>query len=157
MHNPSANRCYRTKPAVESAGRSLARPRGSALGGPSSPNGLLNVRSPQRSCDMCARTTGSGSTRNEIQPFLKRSGGRGLGEATLATCARGPTVAAGTTIADRPPRGSVFSDSGLALTISGSRHAGRSRGCQGAGDWRRTTSGAWRVPRPDRCLPPIRS
>ena len=44
IHNPAWDWCYRTAPEAELAGREIQWPRGKALGGSSSINGMIYIR-----------------------------------------------------------------------------------------------------------------
>lgn len=73
MHNPATDWCYKTEPDAGITGRSLQWPRGKILGGSSSMNGLLHVRSQLQDYDHWAELGNKGWPFKEVLPYFKKS------------------------------------------------------------------------------------
>ena len=71
FHDPAWNWCFRTEPEPHMAGRRVFQPRGRAVGGSSSLNGMVFVRGHPRDFDGWAEAGAEGWSYRDVLPFFK--------------------------------------------------------------------------------------
>jgi choline dehydrogenase len=79
IHNPAWDWCYRTAPEAELAGREIQWPRGKALGGSSSINGMIYIRGQAEDFDHWRQRGNRGWAYPDVLPYFRRSEDQGRG------------------------------------------------------------------------------
>jgi choline dehydrogenase len=73
IHNPAWDWCYKTAPEPELAGREIQWPRGKALGGSSSINGMIYIRGQAEDFDHWRQLGNRGWSYEDVLPYFRRS------------------------------------------------------------------------------------
>jgi choline dehydrogenase len=80
IHNPAWDWCYKTAPEPELAGREIQWPRGKALGGSSSINGMIYIRGQVEDFDHWRQLGNRGWSYDDVLPYFRRSEDQARGE-----------------------------------------------------------------------------
>jgi choline dehydrogenase len=73
LTHPKHNWCFKTKPEVNLAGRSIPIPRGKGIGGSSSINGMIYIRGQALDYNTWAQLGNKGWSFSDVLPYFKRS------------------------------------------------------------------------------------